>query len=564
MDPAAALARLILIEDRPVTETVIYCARKIITMTSYQAEASHVAVRDGRILGVGALEDLTGWGDYRLENRFADNVLMPGFVEGHCHLMEGSTWRHHYVGYHPRTGPDGAVHEGLDSIDTVVDKLARIEAEMPDAETPLIAWGFDPIYFGGRRMDLGDLDKVSATRHVLVLHSNGHLLNASRSVLQAANITAATNVDGIAKDAQGEPTGELQEMAAKFMALDVVGLDYAAEVAEKVSLDNFGRIARQTGVTTATDLHSSAPEAAARDLAAWSAQDDFCFRIAPAFAAATMPAEQGVAHLAELVKLNHDKLRFGLVKLMTDGSIQGMTGRMRWPGYYNGAPNGIWNIGPDQLEGMVQAYHDDGRQIFIHTNADEASEVAINAFEAVLARSPRRDHRHTLQHCQMADESQFRRMAALGIGVNLFSNHIFYWGDEHRGKTMGPDRAKRSNAAATAERLGVPFAIHSDAPVTPLGPLFTAWCAVNRLTSSGYLLGPNERISVASALRAITLGAAYSMKMDGEVGSIEVGKRADFAVLEEDPTAVAPEALREVPVWGTVMGGRIFPARNGG
>ncbi len=546
-----------------MAETVIYVARKIITMNSYQAEASHVAVRDGRILGVGALDDLTGWGDYRLDERFAEKVLMPGFVEGHCHLMEGSTWRYHYVGYHARTGPVGALHEGLDGIDAVVNKLARIEAEMSDDKTALIAWGFDPIYFGGRRMDLSDLDKVSTTRHVLVLHSNGHLLNASRSVLQAANITAATNVHGIAKDADGEPTGELQEMAAKFMALDAVGLDFAAEVAEKVSLDNFGRIARQTGVTTATDLYSTAPEEASQNLAAWSSQDDFCFRIAPAFAGASMPAAEGVARVAELMKLNHDKLRFGLIKLMTDGSIQGLTGRMRWPGYYNGAPNGIWNTGPDQLEGLVQAYHDAGRQVYIHTNADEASEVAINSIEAVLARSPRPDHRHTLQHCQMADESQFRRMAALGIGVNLFSNHIYYWGDEHRAQTMGPDRAKRANAAATAERLGVPFAIHSDAPVTPLGPLFTAWCAVNRLTASGYTLGPNERISAASALRAITIGAAYSMKMDQEVGSIEVGKRADFAVLEDDPTKVAPETLNEVAVWGTVLGGRIFPGRDG-
>ncbi|MDP6691472.1 MAG: amidohydrolase, partial [Alphaproteobacteria bacterium] len=90
-----------------MSETVIYSARKIITMNNYQAEATHVAVRDGRILGVGALDDLTGWGEHRLDDRFAEMVLMPGFVEGHCHLMEGSIWRYHYVGYHARTGPDG-------------------------------------------------------------------------------------------------------------------------------------------------------------------------------------------------------------------------------------------------------------------------------------------------------------------------------------------------------------------------------------------------------------------------------------------------------------------------
>ena len=98
--------------------------------------------------------------------------------------------------------------------------------------------------------------------------------------------------------------------------------------------------------------------------------------------------------------------------------------------------------------------------------------------------------------------------------------------------------------------------------MTPLGPLFTAWCAVNRLTASGQVLGPEERISTADALYAITQGAAYTLKLDHEIGSIEVGKRADFAVLEDDPLLVAPETLRDVPVWGTVLGGRVFAAAD--
>ena len=146
--------------------------------------------------------------------------------------------------------------------------------------------------------------------------------------------------------------------------------------------------------------------------------------------------------------------------------------------------------------------------------------------------------------------------------ANLFPNHHFYWGDQHYAITVGPERAERMNACATALAAGVPLAIHSDAPVTPLGPLFTAWAAVNRRTASGRVLGESERISVADALRTITLGAAYTLKLDGEIGSIEVGKRADFAVLEEDPRAVDPAALKDVPVWGTVQGGRVFSAAD--
>ncbi|MBM3560865.1 MAG: amidohydrolase family protein, partial [Alphaproteobacteria bacterium] len=115
-------------------------------------------------------------------------------------------------------------------------------------------------------------------------------------------------------------------------------------------------------------------------------------------------------------------------------------------------------------------------------------------------------------------------------------------------------------ACATALAEGVSLAIHSDAPVTPLGPLFTAACAIHRRTATGRVLGTHERIGVADALRTITLGPAYTLRLDGEIGSIECGKRADFAVLEDDPSRIDPERLQEVGFWGTVQGGRVFPA----
>jgi predicted amidohydrolase YtcJ len=201
-----------------------------------------------------------------------------------------------------------------------------------------------------------------------------------------------------------------------------------------------------------------------------------------------------------------------------------------------------------------------GVQIHCHTNGDEATELVLDTLEAALRAHPSPDHRYTLQHCQLANAAQFRRMKALGMCVNLFPNHHYYWGDQHYALTVGPERAERMNACATALATGVPLAIHSDAPVTPLGPLFTAWCAVNRRTSSGRTLGDKEKISVADALRTITLGAAYTFKLDGEVGSIEVGKRADFAVLDDDPETIGADKLKDARVWGTVSNGRVFEA----
>ena len=215
---------------------------------------------------------------------------------------------------------------------------------------------------------------------------------------------------------------------------------------------------------------------------------------------------------------------------------------------------------PEELRAALALALENNVQIHMHTNGDEATELVLDCLEEALAKHPARDHRFTIQHGQLATAAQFRRMKALGMCVNLFPNHHFYWGDQHYATTVGPERAERMNACATALATGVPLAIHSDAPVTPLGPLFTAWCAVNRRTASGRTLGSEEKIGVEVALRTITLGAAYTLKLDGEIGSIESGKRADFAVLEDDPLEIGAERLKDVRIWGTVQGGRIFEA----
>ena len=540
--------------------TIVYAARRIVTMNPNNPFATHVAVRDGRILGAGTLETLRGWGRFDLDERFKDKVILPGFVEGHSHAYEGGVWKFPYVGFFERTSPDGRRSPGLKSIDEVVAALRAYEKTMPKDGSTLFAWGFDPIYFTGRRMNLGDLDKVSTERPVLVLHSNFHVLNANTPVFGKANISRHTNVHGIVKDEKGEPTGELQENTAKYLAYKAVGIELSSLLSDEPATWGFARVAQLSGVTTATDLHNTLPDSTVAAYETATGSPDFPLRLLPAFAALAMAPDEGIVRLTGLMKKNSERLRYGLVKIVTDGSIQGLSARMRWPGYYDGTPNGVWNIGPDEIDKVLLAYHRAGFQVHIHTNGDEASEVAIESVERALAAAPRWDHRHTLQHAQMADAGQFRRMKALGMCANLFANHIFYWGDIHYARTMGPERAERMDACGTALATGVPFAIHCDAPVTPIGPLFTAWCAVNRLTASGRVLGTAEKISVADALRAITLGAAYTLKLDEELGSIDVGKRADLAILGDDPLTVAPEKLKDVPVWGTMVGGRIFEA----
>lgn len=539
-------------------QTVVFAAKKIITMTANRPEATHVAVRDGRVLAVGSLEEVAGWGEFQLDETFANKVLLPGFVEGHAHMMAGGIWNFTYVGYQERTSPDGEVWHGLEDIDAVIGRLRKIDAEL-EADAPLIAWGFDPIFLTASRLNRFDLDQVSSSRPIAVMHSNFHLMTVNSRALAMAQYDRDTNVMGVDRGEDGEPTGELHEMAAMFPVMRRLGVDFRSLARTESGIRDYGKVCHRCGVTTATDLINDLPLEDVEVISAITGEESYPARLVPVLNAHTAPADQIAAQAIKLRALSTDKMRLGSIKIITDGSIQGFTARMRWPGYYKGPDHGIWNIPPEQLMTTFETLNAAGVHMHIHVNGDEASEVTIEGIARALTKNPNPDHRHVLQHCQLADAAQFRRIRNLGLCVNLFANHVYYFGDKHYELTVGPERAKRIDACATALAEGVPLAIHSDAPVTPMGPLFTAWCAVNRRTASGRVLGEAERIPVEEALKAVTIGPAYTLHMDGEIGSIEVGKKADFAVLEENPLAVDPMKLKDIGIWGTVLGGRLQP-----
>jgi predicted amidohydrolase YtcJ len=543
--------------------TTIYRARKILTMNPSQPEATHVAVRDGRIIGAGSCESLEGWGAYELDERFADQFLMPGLVEGHSHTMEGTFWRYVYCGYFDRVDPDGITWSGAKDINEVVARLGEAQAKLEDPEAPLAGWSLDPIYFGAERVSRAHLDAASAIRPIGILHASGHIMNVNTKALEVGGmLRPGINHEGVPLGADGLPTGELKGPDAMMMVGAHVGFDREVLACDEEGLRQFARLCVRKGVTTAADLASLLPDEGVDMMLRVTGEAQFPTRIVSLRRFQNLGPAELVAHAKELGGRSTERLRLGIIKVVADGSIQGFSARLRWPGYYNGAPNGLWYVPHEQLQAVYELALENDVQIHTHTNGDEATELVCDCMEKALAKHPRPDHRFTFQHCQLADAAQFRRIKALGMCVNLFPNHHFYWGDQHFSTTVGPERAERMNACATALATGVPLAIHSDAPVTPLGPLFTAWCAVNRQTASGRTLGAHECIGVADALRTITLGAAYTLKLDAEIGSIECGKRADFAVLDDDPTQIGPEALKDVRVWGVVQGGRVFSAAD--
>lgn len=541
--------------------TTVYSARKIITMNPNRPVTSHVAVRDGRILGAGTLDELAGWGDYTLDERFADKVIMPGLIEGHAHSMEGAMWSFTYVGWFDRMDPDGKIWSGVKSVDDVVARLSAKEKQMQDPDAPLLGWGLDPIYMDNVRMTRADLDRVSTTRPVGIMHASGHILNVNTKGLELAGLfKTGNNHPGIPLASDGLPTGELKSPEIMMPAGQHVGMDRAFLAADETGLRNYGRLCVRAGVTTSSDLGQQLNDdlVALFDKVTSEPTYPVCL-VAFRINLGVSPKEL-VDYTLSLTEKSTDRLELGKIKVVADGSIQGFSARMLWPGYYNGAPNGLWYIAPDQLAEIYERALAAGVQVHTHTNGDEATQLTIETLEAALRKHPDFDHRFTLQHCQLASEAQFRKMGRLGMCVNLFANHHFYWGDEHYALTVGPERAERMNACRAALDANVPMTIHSDAPVTPLGPLFTAGSAATRVTASGRTLGTAQQLTVEEALYAVTMGAAITMKMDDRIGSLEIGKRADFAVLEDDPTEATAETLKDVRVWGTVQGGRIFEA----
>lgn len=539
------------------SELTIFKAKKIITMNPSMPEAQYVVVKGGRVICAGPEEIISSYPEARIENCFSDDVLVPGFIEAHCHAMEGPIWDYLYCGYFGRTDPDKKYWPGVTSYEDLLERIKE-KAQSVAPDQPIICWGFDPIYFDQQRLTNKHLDSIGIEHSVVILHANLHVMTVNSAMLKRVDEQKLQAVEGVVCGDDGLPNGELLEMAAMGLVFEKMGSSVFSAADQPDALRQFAKSANNAGITTITDLFNPLKDQAVQTMQTVTDESDFPVRLVPAMSAHAWSIEEGVARINSLKTLSQDKLHFGLVKMMTDGSIQGYTARLLEPGYHDGHENGIWNIDLQALDDLIQGYHQAGADIHIHTNGDEAVEVVLGSMEKAMIAAPRTDHRHTMQHCQMINHAQMKRVAKAHIALNIFANHIYYWGDVHKSKTMGYERAQRLEPLNSSLNNGIVTAIHSDAPVTPLGPLFSMWCAVNRQTSSGDVLGDHEKVTPQQALAMVTIDAAYTLRMDHVVGSIEAGKYADFTVLEEDPLSVDVDKIAQIKVKATVMGGQVF------
>lgn len=544
----------------PIT---IFKARKIVTQSPIVPEATHVAVRDGRVLGAGDLESLEGWGDYTLDETFADHVIIPGLIEAHCHVIEGMMAFMPYVGYYDRPAVDGGVLKGITSIDGLASFLKDQDAKLTDPDAPLIASGWDPIFFRDQPpVDRKFLDQISTTRQVGLWYASEHTLLLNSVALEKNNITSSTDNPGVVMGSDGQPTGLLTSPSAMGLAANI--FDPILEMmAEPKTIQALSQFAVNAGCTMVTDM-ASIVMAAPKAMDAWrETVNDPSYPVRVGIYVEAVDAGKDVtpaniveSFLAVREAEQTEKLYFPGLKLLLDGSIQDLTASMKWPGYYKGT-NDLDGplMTPEQVTEWVAAIQAGGIQVAGHANGSQAIDVLLDAFQAASMSAPAADLRHVVEHAQLMTTAQFARMVNLEVCANLFANHIYYWGDQHYEYTIGPERAEGMEPALTALEMGVPISLHTDASVTPLGCLHSMWCAVNRVTASGRVLGEREKLTPAQALHAVTLGSAYQLHLDDMMGSIEPGKFADFAVLEESPLDVDPMAIKDIKVWGTVLGG---------
>lgn len=548
---------------KPIT---IYPAKTIYTMDPSAPAVEAIAVREDRIVARGSVAELMDYPQAAIDERFGDSILLPGFVEAHSHAGSGNVWRDLYVGQLDRFDPHGAAWPGCKTVDDVVARLQEAEKHLEDADQPLLAWGLDPIQFESSSVTRWDLDRVSESRPIHLIHANGHECTVNSAALQRCEVDKDSPVPGVQRDSAGELTGVFREFAAMALVSSVTNADSGLLNINDLALRSFSQEAVNTGTTTVTDLGTlRLMEDEGVELYTSTVTSDFpvrlnVFHFGAGVGEQTSSLAEAAGRIAQVAERSTSTLRFGNIKLMLDGSIQGFTARLMEPGYFTTPDNGIWNISPEEYFQAFETFHRAGLLIHVHCNGDQATQLFLDTLEQILTRYPRPDHRHTCTHSQMTTAAQYRRMSRLGACANIFANHIWAWGDQHADLTVGLDRAKQMNAARTALRSGVEISLHSDTPVTPLGPLATVKHAVTRLTMSGRTLGENECLDREQALRAVTLGGAYLLKMDDEVGSLEPGKFADMAVLDEDPYACPAERIGDIRVLGTMLGGRFHPS----
>jgi len=533
---------------------IIFIGDHIITVDSASMGVTAVAVAGQDIVATGSTEEIL-----KLKKsstriiELGDNALVPGFIDAHGH-MTGVAKLTEIIDL---TSPPVGRVENVDDIVALVEATIDTQQLVPGAW--VLGFGYDDSLLEEKRHpNRDDLDQASPDHPVMLTHVSGHLATVNSAALRQQNIDQNTKnpPGGVIRRRPGssEPNGVMEETA--------MGL-FSKNLMAPMEDDKFEYLVRQAiqryasyGITTIQDgganmldlvrLRAAAkrkPYTADVVVFPWSNFFDDS-------QLATIEAEASYTN----------GLRLGGVKFGLDGSPQGRTAFLSRP--YNEGPPGAapdYRAYPtypaEKFNSNIAQLLERGIPTLVHANGDAAIDMLLDGVAAALDNREPPDHRTVIIHAQLMRKDQLEKTKKLGLVPSYYSAHPFFWGDWHR-RSFGEERAAFISPAAETARMQIPFTIHNDAPIVPPDMMRLMWIAVNRKTRSGFVLGPDQRLTPMQALHAITLNAAYQYFEEDKKGSITPGKQADLVILERNPLLASPDALKDISIVETFARGQ--------
>ena len=537
---------------RAATE-MLYVNGQILTSDPTQPSAAAVAVDDGRIVAVGdeaAIRPQVVPGATTID--LGGRTMVPGFIDAHNH-MACTAETFFAVDAGPRSA--GSIAELVAEIDRAAQRTA------PGAW--IRGFGMDwTRYAEDRRPTRWDLDEASHDHPVVILHVSGHyaLVN-SRALADAGLTDAASDPAGgsLERDGSGRLTGLLLDSATNLVlqtSVDICG--HGPNIHTAIETDELARMIGEAsrrylaaGLTTICD-----PQVTSREMQAYQlARAHGDLNVRTVMLPLSHQLDEYLA-IGLVGPMGDDHLRIGAMKFYTDGAITGGTAMFSRPMGSRGQYPGTLYHQPAELASLLRRAAGAGWQLAIHTMGDRAMGIMLDAVEAAMAAAPDGDLRHRIEHATWPTPEQLGRIARMGMVPVTQPGSIAELGDiwrDHLG-----DRVHHAMPLRDQLDLGIRPAISSDAFVQSYRPLDTIAAAMQRVTPSGVPIGPEQELTVEEALAAHTINAARALHLEDRIGSIEVGKLADFVVLDGDLLAASAEAVRLLPVWMTVVGGEIL------
>eukprot|EP01037_Dinobryon_pediforme_P015251 gene15251-15398_t len=513
----------------------LYTGGPVLTMTDTAPVVEAVLVRAGMIVAVGTRADVEK--QARAPVAVVDlggKALLPGFFDAHGHVV--------MVGLQSLSAnllpaPDGQVND-IPALQRMLREWMPKNAQNIARYNLIMGFGYDDSQLHESRHPTRDeLDAVSTDVPVIAIHQSGHLCTVNSKALEIAKIGPATKdpAGGVFRRRAGgsEPNGVCEE-AAFFQILGVL-LSRLDEPAFLAMIKAGAEFCASFGYTTVQEGRANPITTAVLKKAASQDLLPVDILVFPDI----LDSADVIVPTAQYTK----RLRIGGAKLTIDGSPQGKTAWLTKP--YHVPPEGqkasyagYPAITKEQTDKAIDLAYAKNWQILVHANGDAAIDSFIDSVRKSERKHGKGDRRPVLIHGQTTRADQLPDIKQLGILPSFFPMHTFYWGDWHRDSVLGPVRAETISPCASARKLGMTFTSHHDAPVANPDSIRVLSATVTRRTRSGDILGPNERVDTQTALKAMTIWAARQHFEEASKGSIEVGKIADFVVLDKNPLSV--------------------------